>query len=289
MKKLLVALVLTMFSISLVGCGSNDGSKDDDSKAGSQVKVIDIQLTNEEYAFGVDKSNPELLEKVNEFIKEANENGTFDEVLNNHFGEGEPQGITSGEVDSSKEQLIVATNAAFEPFEYTKGDKYYGIDMELASLLADKLGVELVISNMDFDSVVLSVGEGKADIGMAGLTITEARKESVNFTDSYYSASQKVVVLESDTRFDECKTVEDVEAILNELSSDAKIRVQTGTTGQFYVEGDADWGFEGFDVEAVGYRSGSLAVQDMINGNIDLVIIDEAPAAAIVEAINALN
>jgi len=288
MKKILMVFVLAVFSISLIACGS-DKDSDNDKKGGSQVKVIDIQLTQEDYAFGVDKSNTELLEQVNEFIVEINEDGTFEEILNKYFGDGEPEGVTSAEVDSSKDQLVIATNAAFEPFEYTKGDKFYGIDMEIAKLLADKLGKELVISNMDFDAVVLSVGEGKADIAMAGLTITEDRKESVNFSNPYYNASQKVVVLESDTRFDECKTVEDVEAVLKGLDTSTKVGVQTGTTGQFYLEGDEDWGFEGFDVEVVGYKSGSLAVQDMINGNIDIVVIDEAPAEAIVEAINAFN
>lgn len=289
MKKLMMVLVLAMFSLSLIACGSDKDSDSNDKKGGSQVKVIDIQLTQEDYAFGVDKNKPELLEQVNDFIVKINEDGTFDEILNNYFGDGEPEGVTSAEVDPSKDQLIVATNAAFEPFEFTKGDKYYGIDMEIAKLLADELGLELVINNMDFDAVVLSVGEGKADIAMAGLTITEERKETVNFSNPYYNASQKVVVLESDTRFDDCETVEDVEAILKELEDDTKIGVQTGTTGQFYLAGDEDWGFEGFDVEAVGYKSGSLAVQDMINGNIDIVVIDEAPAEAIVEAMNNLN
>lgn len=283
MKKLLMILVLSVFSISLVACGSKD--KDSSSK----VKVIDIQLTQEEYAFGVDKSNPELLEAVNELIADSMEDGTFEKILDNNFGDGTAVAIESAEIDSSKEQLVVATNAAFEPFEYKLGDKYYGIDMEFAQLIADKLDLELAINNMDFDAVCLSVAEGKADIGMAGLTITEDRKESVNFSESYYNASQKVVVLESNTDYDECKTKEDVEAILNELDSDAKIGVQIGTTGQFYVEGDEDWGFEGFDVKCIGYKSGSLAVQDMINGNIDIVIIDEAPADAIVEATNSLN
>ncbi len=292
MKKLLMLLVLSIFSISLIACGSDKGSNDSSNDAGessSKVKVIDIQLTQEEYAFGVDKNNAELLETTNAFIAEITEDGTFDEILNNYFGDGEPVLVESAELDTSKDQLVVATNAAFEPFEFTKGDKFTGIDMEIAKLLADKLGVELVVSNMDFDAVVLSVGQGKADIAMAGLTVNEKRKESVNFSDSYYNASQKVVVLESDTRFDDCKTAEDVEAILKELGNDEKIGIQTGTTGQFYVEGDADWGFEGFDSEGVGFRSGSLAVQDMINGNVDLVIIDEAPAKAIVEAMNALN
>lgn len=289
MKKLMMVFVLALFSLSLIACGSDKDSDSNDKKGGSQVKVIDIQLTQEDYAFGVDKNKPELLEQVNDFIVKINEDGTFDEILNNYFGDGEPEGVTSAEVDPSKDQLIVATNAAFEPFEFTKGDKYYGIDMEIAKLLADELGLELVINNMDFDAVVLSVGEGKADIAMAGLTITEERKETVNFSNPYYNASQKVVVLESDTRFDDCETVEDVEAILKELEDDTKIGVQTGTTGQFYLAGDEDWGFEGFDVEAVGYKSGSLAVQDMINGNIDIVVIDEAPAEAIVEAMNNLN
>lgn len=289
MKKLMMVLVLAMFSLSLIACGSDKDSDSNDKKGGSQVKVIDIQLTQEDYAFGVDKNKPELLEQVNDFIVKINEDGTFEKILNNYFGDGEPEGVTSAEVDPSKDQLIVATNAAFEPFEFTKGDKYYGIDMEIAKLLADELGLELVINNMDFDAVVLSVGEGKADIAMAGLTITEERKETVNFSNPYYNASQKVVVLESDTRFDDCETVEDVEAILKELEDDTKIGVQTGTTGQFYLAGDEDWGFEGFDVEAVGYKSGSLAVQDMINGNIDIVVIDEAPAEAIVEAMNNLN
>lgn len=289
MKKLMMVFVLAMFSLSLIACGSDKDSDSNDKKGGSQVKVIDIQLTQEDYAFGVDKNKPELLEQVNDFIVKINEDGTFEKILNNYFGDGEPEGVTSAEVDPSKDQLIVATNAAFEPFEFTKGDKYYGIDMEIAKLLADELGLELVINNMDFDAVVLSVGEGKADIAMAGLTITEERKETVNFSNPYYNASQKVVVLESDTRFDDCETVEDVEAILKELEDDTKIGVQTGTTGQFYLAGDEDWGFEGFDVEAVGYKSGSLAVQDMINGNIDIVVIDEAPAEAIVEAMNNLN
>lgn len=296
MKKLFMLLVASVLSISLIACGSDKGTEGDTNDttnegsvedSSSKVKVIDIQLTQEEYAFGVDNNNPELLEAVNEFIAEIQEDGTFDDVLNNYFGDSEPVGIDGGELDESKEQLVVATNAAFEPFEFMKGDKFTGIDMELAQMLADKLELELVISNMDFDAVVLSVGQGKADIGMAGLTITEDRKELVNFSAPYYNASQKVVVLESDTRFDDCETIEDVEAILNELDDSTVIGVQKGTTGNFYVEGNAD--YEGFDVETKVFTSGSLAIQDMINGNVDIVVIDEAPAEAIVGAMNALN
>lgn len=142
---------------------------------------------------------------------------------------------------------------------------------------------------MDFDAVVLSVGQGKADIAMAGLTINESRKESVDFSDKYYNASQKLIVKSDDSSFDKCTNVDDVEAVLGSLPPTTRIGVQTGTTGQFYLEGDADWGFDGYDVETVGYKAGSLAVQDMINGNIKYVVIDEAPALFIVESINKLG
>jgi len=290
MKKIMALLIsMAMVVMAATGCGSGNSSDGDTSNGGKAVKVIDIALTQEEYAFGVDKNQPELLEEVNKFIAEIQADGTFDEILNRYFGDGEPQGVSSAKQDSSKDQLVVATNAAFEPFEYIVGDKYYGIDMEIAALLAERLGKELVISNMDFDAVCLSVGQGKADIAMAGLTIKEDRKEYVNFTDKYYDAAQKLIVKGSNTEFDACKTAEDIEAILKTKTKDTKIGVQNGTTGQFYVNGDEDWGFDGYDVTTVGYRAGSLAIQDMINGNIDYVVLDEAPAQFITEAINELN
>ena len=161
--------------------------------------------------------------------------------------------------------------------------------MEIAALFAEYLGQELVIENMDFDAVCLNVGQQKCDIAMAGLTVKEDRKEYVNFTDSYYSASQKLIVTSDNTEFDKCTDVAGVEAILNSKDAKVKVGVQTGTTGQFYCEGDADWGFNGFAMETKGYKNGSLAVQDLLNGNIQYVIIDSAPAACITEAINKLQ
>ncbi|UWV46860.1 transporter substrate-binding domain-containing protein [Acetivibrio thermocellus] len=287
MKKSFIFTVIMLMLFSLILAGCNSDSKVSGAK---RAKVIDIQLTQEEYAFGVDKNQPELLAKVNEFISQIKSDGTLQKISDKYFSDGEPEPVISAVEDSSKDQLVVATNAAFEPFEYTLGgSEYYGIDMEIAALLAEYLGKELVIKNMDFDAVCLSVGQGKADIAMSGLTVKEDRKEYVTFSDTYYNASQKLIVREDDNTFDNCKTAADVEAILSSLSSDTKIGVQTGTTGQFYVEGDEDWGFEGYNVKCIGYKSGSLAVQDMLNGNIDFVIIDEAPADSIVRAINELN
>ena len=291
MKKLTSVLLVAACALSLVACGGS-GDKKDSSKGGSSsktAKVIDIDLTNEEYAFGVDKTQPELLEKTNAFIEKIKGDGTLDKICDKYFGSGEPEAVESAKLDSSKDQLVVATNAAFEPFEYTKGDSYYGIDMEIAKLLADELGKELVIENMDFDAVCLSVSQQKCDIAMAGLTINEEREEYVTFTDSYYSASQRLIVPSDNTTFDDCKSADDVAALLAQTEKSDKIGVQAGTTGQYYVEGSEDWDFPGLPAECVTYKSGSLAVQDMLNGNITYVIIDAAPASALTESINEMQ
>ena len=292
-KKLALGLALILACGTLAGCGgssdSSEGSSEGSGDGSVTAKVIDIDLTSEEYAFGVDKNQPELLDQVNGFIAKIQEDGTFDEICDKYFGGGEPEAVESAELDSSKDQLVVATNAAFEPFEYTKGDQYYGIDMEIAALLAEELGQELVIQNMDFDAVCLSVGQHKCDIAMAGLTINEEREEYVTFSDPYYQASQRLVVRSDDSAFDDCEDADAVAAKLGELESSDKIGVQQGTTGQYYVEGDEEWGFDGLPAECVPYKSGSLAVQDLLNGNIQYVIIDAAPAAAITEAINEMQ
>lgn len=284
MKKVLsLLMVMVLTATMFAGCGKEESKKAD------AVKVIDINLTEEEYAFGVDKDDKELLDKVNDFVKQMKEDGTLDKICNNYFGDGKPVAVKSAKLDQNKDQLVVATNAAFEPFEYTKGEDYYGIDMEIAKALADSLGKELVIMNMDFDAVCLSVGQHKCDIGMAGLTVKPDREEYVTFSEPYYSASQKIIVPGNNTEFDDCKEAKDIEAILDKKDKSVKIGVQNGTTGQFYVSGDKDWGFDGFNTTCTGYKNGSLAVQDMVNGNIQYVIIDSAPAKCITDAINKLQ
>lgn len=294
LKNLLaISMSAVLAMTALTACGSKDDSSEAASESASSskktAKVIEIDLTDEQYAFGVDKDQPELLTQVNDFIKSMNEDGSFEEICNHYFGDGEPVAVESATLDANKDQLVVATNAAFEPFEYTKGENYYGVDMEIAKALADKLGKELVIQNMDFDAVCLSVGQHKCDIAMAGLTIKPDREEYVSFSDSYYKASQKLIVTSDNAEFDECKTADDVNKILQTKGSDMKIGFQTGTTGQFYCEGDADWGFTKLAMTSTGYKNGSLAVQDLLNGNLNYVIIDAAPAASITAALNAMQ
>lgn len=285
MKKFGKIMVIVLALATLIGAcfaftACNNESND-------VAKVINYKLTDEQYAFCVNKGDTELLAQVNSFMAEIKENGTFEEILNKYFGDGTPTPVTSAAA-GTENALIVATNAAFEPFEYTEGANFLGVDMEIAKLLADHLGRPLVINNMDFDSVVTSVEQGTCDIGMAGLTITPSRQEQVTFADPYYDASQVVVARADDTTFDGCKSAEDVAAILESFGANIQIGYQNGTTGGFYINGDADWGFDGLTATGKAYRNGSLAIQDMINGNIDYVIIDEAPANRIVDSMNAL-
>lgn len=290
MKVLAMVMALVLIVSAFAACGSDtattDASNTDAAKTPA-VKVININLTEEEYAFGVDKNQPELLEQVNAFIAEIRENGQLEEIFNKYFNNGTPTPVTSAALDETKDQLVVATNAEFPPFEYTEGDQYLGVDMEIASLIAQKLGKELVIQNMDFDSVCLSVGSHKCDIAMAGLTITDERKESVTFTDSYYQASQKLIVKGDDTTFDDCTTADQVVAKLQSMDSSVKIGFQNGTTGQYYTESTDGFESNAFKVTPVGYQNGALAVQDMVNGNLNYVIIDAAPAQSIADSVNA--
>ena len=134
-------------------------------------------------------------------------------------------------------------------------------------------------------SLIKNLGGGIAPNG----AYIAGRKDLVDFTIPYYDAAQKLVVKADNTEFDACTDAAAVEAILNAKDSSCKIGVQNGTTGYFFVAGDADWGFDGFAAKCVTYKNGSLAVQDMLNGRIQYVVIDAAPATAITEAMNAIQ
>ena len=285
MKKLLFLLVGVLTLGLFTSCGNQTSSK---------VKIIDVKLTNENYAYVVKKGNTSLVESFNSFLTEIKNDGTFDEIVAKYFeGIGTKNGVdfvTTIETTNDDKTFVVATNCPFEPFEYIGTDgKMYGIDIEIAKAYATKNNLKLVVKNIDFDAIFTNVDSDYADIGMAGITISDERLELYDFTDTYYAASQKLVVLESNTMFDNCKTSEDVEAILAELSNE-KIGYQIGTTGNWYVAGDEGWGYTGFkNVEAKGYKTAQLAIQDIVNGQIYGVVVDEAPAEAMVKAINAVN
>jgi polar amino acid transport system substrate-binding protein len=139
---------------------------------------------------------------------------------------------------------------------------------------------------MNFDAVLTAVETGKADIVMAGLTVSPEREEQVTFSDTYYNASQVIIVKAGDTTFANCTTAAEVEAILNAKDKNTIVGYQNGTTGGLYVEGDEDWGFAGFPVTAKGFDSAVSAAQALVNGQIDFVVVDEGPAQIIVKSMN---
>ena len=173
-------------------------------------------------------------------------------------------------------KLIMSTNATFPPYEMVadgdgvNGSGYEGIDIEIAYALADKLGLELVIDDMDFDAALLAVQNNSADMMLAGLSYSEERDEVVDFSDPYATGVQVVIVKEgSDVTLDNL--------------GDYMIGTQRGTTGYLYASDTPENGGYGED-HVIGYDSGVTAVQELINGTIDAVIIDKQPAEAYVAA-----
>lgn len=281
MKKILSIALVAIMILSSVICFASCGQQD-------VVDYVKIKLTDEQYAYGVNKNDAELLATVNEVLAEIKANGKLNEIVNKYFS-GDTANIKTfpaGAEDASKNQLVVATNTPFSPFEYKIGDKYCGIDIEIAALIAEKMNAELVIKDMNFDAVLTAVETGKADIVMAGLTVSPDREEQVTFSDTYYNASQVIIIKAGDTTFAECTTAAQVEAILNGMDNNIIIGYQNGTTGGLYVEGDADWGFDGFPVTAKGFDSAVSAAQALVNGQIDFVVVDEGPAQIIVKSMN---
>lgn len=160
--------------------------------------------------------------------------------------------------------LVMATNAEFPPYEYHEGDEIVGIDAEVAALIAEELGMTLEIEDMAFDSILAAVQSGKADIAMAGITVTDERKMVVNFSDTYTKATQVVIV------------TEDSEIASPDDLTGKTIGVQLGTTGDIYA-GDVE------DATVERYSKGFEAVQALMQGKIDAVVIDGEPAKVFVE------
>ena len=164
-------------------------------------------------------------------------------------------------------KLIMSTNAAFPPYEMTTDSgEFEGIDIETAQAIADKLGLELQIDDMDFDAALLAVQQGKSDMVMAGVTVTDERQNVMDFTDSYASGIQSIIVKEDS----DIASVDDL--------AGKKIGTQRGTTGYLYCSDDFG------DENVVAYDNGLTAVQMLNNGQVDCVVIDNAPAKEFIAA-----
>lgn len=184
-----------------------------------------------------------------------------------------PTTDTATEITTAvKGELHMATNAAFPPYEMVKDDgTFEGIDVEIATKIAEKLGLTLVVDDMDFGTVIAAVKTGKSDIAMAGMTVTESRQEEVDFTTNYATGVQVIIVKEGSV----IKTVDDLTGKM--------IGTQEATTGYIYCSAPVEEGGYGEDF-VTAYTNGATAVQSLIEGKVDCVIIDSQPAKEFVKA-----
>ena len=234
MKKKIVSVMLcvAMATTVLAGCGSSNTASTD-AAAEETTEDVEAEATTEEAEDA-------------EAAEEATDAAEVTTV--------EPGVLTMG------------TNATFPPYEYKDGDDVVGIDAEIAQALADKLGLKVKIVDMDFDSLIASVQSGKIYMSLAGMTVTEERKQNVDFTDSYATGVQVIIVKEDS----DIASADDLEGKL--------IGVQQGTTGHLYCADD--FGEE----NVIPYANGATAVQALLQGKVDCVVIDQEPAKAFVEA-----
>lgn len=249
MKKIASLLAAVMLlTATLAGCGSADTGSS--SAAGTSSTTSETSVAQDSSV-------------ASETYEEASTTETSDY--------GEFTTIEEG-------KLIMATNAQFPPYEMVadgegfNGTGFEGIDVEIASAIADKLGLELQIDDMEFTSALTAVQNNAADVILAGLTYNEERDEVLDFTESYSTGVQVVIVTEDS----------DITSI-DDLANDKMIGTQAGTTGWAYASDTPENGGYGED-HVNGYDSGALAVQALMNDQIDAVIIDEAPAKEFVAA-----
>jgi polar amino acid transport system substrate-binding protein len=168
--------------------------------ANTGLKILETEYAVEDYAICFQKGNTELKDAVDGALKALIDDGSVKKIVDKYINPTEEteelKGVPVTAVDTDKPNLVMATNAEFPPYEYIDGDMYYGIDVEVAQIIADKLGYDLVIENVAFDSIIPGVQAGKYDMGMAGMTVTDERLESVDFSSSYATGIQAVIVKE---------------------------------------------------------------------------------------------
>ena len=291
LKKIMAGILATVAAFSFAACGGDDSYN-------GKVKMIDVPLSSESYGVAVNKNDEALLATVNNVISE---NATEIAAMVDAYieaGEGATdyvEGVVTYEdsMANNDAYLVMATDAPFAPWEYQVGQNWGGIDIELGAMIAEAFDKTLAVKQTAFDTICMAVNNGDADIGVAGLTITPARQNTVNFSTPYYTdAYQVIVVKENDTTFDGCTTAKEIEAKLASLAANTKVGSQTGTTGAKFITGDANdpdgFGFAGYsNLTLKPYDTHADAVRDMVNGQVSLCIVDNAVAAQIVAQINA--
>lgn len=166
-------------------------------KQNTGLKILDDEFTKEDYALCIGKDNPELLENVNIAIEKLQSDGTIDSIINNYIGSDSQIGKTPYEkkdVERKNGTLKIGTNAEFPPYEYYEDNQITGIDIDIMQAVCDELGMDMQVEDMAFDSIIAAITSGKVDVGASGFTVTEDRKKNINFTDSYITTKQDIIV-----------------------------------------------------------------------------------------------
>lgn len=265
MKKLLCLGLACAMSLTLLSaCGAKK----------VKLQILDTAYTTEDYAIGIAKENTDLLGKVDGALAELKADGTVQAIVDKYIS-GTANDLKFQQDVEGKPELVMSTNAEFPPYEYYDGETIVGIDAEIAAAIADKLGMKLTISDMKFDAAIVAAQTGKSDIVMAGLTVTDERKESLNFTESYATGVQVVIVPEGS----KITSVDDLFA----EGANHIVGVQTGTTGDIYTTGDIEEAGLG---SIQRFNKGADAVQALLAGKIDCVVIDNEPAKSFVASNN---
>ncbi len=288
MKKFITLLLAVLMVASLAACGSNssapaaDGSAEAEAAASSvQLKILDTEYVTEDYAIAVAKENTDLLDSINTALASLKEDGTLDQVVAYYIsGEGELPAYQQDVADDA-EVLTMACSADFAPYEFhdtddAGNDVIVGIDPVIAGLIADQLGMKLEITDTDFKAIIPDVVSGKVDFGMSGMTVTDERLETVNFSDSYATGVQVVVVVP------EGSPIENVDQLFSliEDGEDVQIGTQDGTTGYLYSLDDFG------DEHVQAFNKYHDAFQALITGKLTCIIMDSAPAEAFIAANN---
>ena len=267
LTKIVTGILSAALLLGMTSCGA----------ANKRLQILETAYVEEQYAMAINKDNEGLKAAIDQALAELTEDGTIPSIIEKYIPSGatveKKESVTSEypEFTTIEEgKLIMATNAYFPPYEYYEGEGIVGIDPEIAQAVADKLGLELVIEDVEFDSIIAGVQAGKYDIGCAGMTVTEDRLLSVNFSTSYATGVQAVIVLEG-------SEITDVDKL---LEGDYKVGVQTGTTGDIYITDDIG------EDRVERFAKGNDAVIALQSGKIDAVVIDNEPAKAFVAAAN---
>ena len=266
MKKIAALLLALTIALSLAACGQKK----------TQLKILDTEYAIEDYAIAIAKENTALLDEVNAALAAITADGTAQKIVDKYIS-GKDHDLTFQAGAEGKPELIMATNAFFPPYEFYENDTVVGIDAEMAAAIADQMGRKLTIVDTEFGSIIGGVQTGKYDMGMAGMTVTEERLQSVSFSTSYATGVQVVIVAEDSA----IKTLDD----LLDPAASYKAGVQQDTTGDIYMSDTPDNGGIG-EERVVRYKTGNEAVQALLTGKVDCVVIDQEPAKAYVEQNN---